>query len=130
MLGEIGARNSLDACERMVRMHDRAGAFPRTLADTRESRDFIDSPPSPLSLTHDITREGSAPRCGRGRRLAAAGRVVRTKAKKMNLTLKRVESLLARGDVGKYLDRNGLYLIVSGKGAGHWSHRYQYLHRQ
>jgi integrase len=48
----------------------------------------------------------------------------------MNLTLKRVESLLARGDVGKHLDRNGLYLIVSGKGAGHWSHRYQHHHRQ
>jgi integrase len=48
----------------------------------------------------------------------------------MSLTLKRVESLLARGDVGKYIDHNGLYLIVSGKGAGHWSHRYQYLHRQ
>ena len=48
----------------------------------------------------------------------------------MRLTLKRVESLLARGDVGKYHDRDGLYLVVSGKGAGHWSHRYQHLHRQ
>jgi integrase len=48
----------------------------------------------------------------------------------MRLTLKRVESLLARGEVGKHLDHNGLYLIVSGKGTGHWSHRYQHQHRQ
>jgi integrase len=48
----------------------------------------------------------------------------------MRLTLKRVESLLARGEVGKHLDRSGLYLIISGKGTGHWSHRYQHQHRQ
>ena len=47
----------------------------------------------------------------------------------MGLTLKRVESLLARGEAGKHLDRHGLYLIVTGKGTGHWSHRYQHEHR-
>ena len=48
----------------------------------------------------------------------------------MGLTLKRVASLLARGDTGKHIDRSGLYLVVTGKGKGHWSHRYQYLHRK
>ena len=47
----------------------------------------------------------------------------------MSLTLKRVASLLANGAVGKHGDRDGLYLIVNGKGAGHWSHRYQHQHR-
>ena len=46
----------------------------------------------------------------------------------MGLTVKRVKSLLANGAVGKHGDRDGLYLIVNGVAAAHWSHRYQHQH--
>ena len=50
----------------------------------------------------------------------------------MGLTAKRVQRLLAKGKrdpkgkkPDRYLDANGLYLIVSGKNTGHWERRYE-----
>jgi integrase len=43
----------------------------------------------------------------------------------MALTSKRVEKLLRRGEVGRFFDGNGLYLVITGRGTGNWSRRYE-----
>jgi Arm DNA-binding domain len=48
----------------------------------------------------------------------------------MSLTVKKVASLMRRGEPGRYLDsgaggERGLYLIVANKAAAHWELRYQ-----
>jgi integrase len=43
----------------------------------------------------------------------------------MNLTAKRVAKLISKGEPGRHLDSNGLYLIVTGKRTAHWERRYE-----
>jgi integrase len=43
----------------------------------------------------------------------------------MALTQKGVRGLLARGEVGRHFDRDGLYLIVNSKTSANWERRYQ-----
>jgi integrase len=43
----------------------------------------------------------------------------------MALTVKRMTRLLSKGQPGRYLDGSGLYLVVVGKGSGHWERRFQ-----
>jgi integrase len=43
----------------------------------------------------------------------------------MALTAKGVRGLLTRGDVGRFFDKDGLYLVVSSPTAANWERRYQ-----
>lgn len=43
----------------------------------------------------------------------------------MALTQKGVRGLLARGEVGRHFDKDGLYLIISSPTAANWERRYQ-----
>jgi integrase len=43
----------------------------------------------------------------------------------MALTQKGIRSLLARGEVGRHFDKEGLYLIISSPTAANWERRYQ-----
>lgn len=45
------------------------------------------------------------------------------------LTVKRVEKALRRGEPGRWRDDDGLYLVVTGKGSGHWERRYSLNHQ-
>jgi integrase len=44
----------------------------------------------------------------------------------MALTLKGTRGLLARGEVGRHFDRDGLYLVIDGPMSARWERRYQF----
>jgi integrase len=44
----------------------------------------------------------------------------------MALTKKGVRGLLARGEVGRHFDKDGLYLVIPSPTAGNWERRYQF----